>query len=407
MKMSRLVSAAVALCAAAAFAQPSPLQQQLERLRALQAQRPDDGLLVYYEAMTQAQLGEPAAAVTQTLQPLLGRRLGLVPPKNAGFDDVWHDAGFQALRRRLAEDEPRTEPDAPVVRTLVDPKLVPEGIAWDAKRRRHLVGSIAQRKIVSVDARGRVRDFSRPGDRLETVLGLAVDAAARRLCAVSTNGFLDAGRERPRNAVVCWSLATRRIVARADWTEARQLNDLAFDGQGALYVSDSAEGSVWHWQPGAAPRRVGEAGSMRGANGLAGAPDGALYATLATGIARIEPASGRVERLAQPAAAVSGGIDGLYWHDGDLVGVQNGPNPGRVIRIVLADGGRRIDAVHVLQSHHHPAFAEPTTGVVVGDSLHVIANSYVGHFRPDGTIDEPQALEATRIVAVPLRRPAS
>ena len=38
----------------------------------------------------------------------------------------------------------------------------------------------------------------------------------------------------------------------------------------------------------------------------------------------------------------------------------------------------------MLQSHHHPEFAEPTTGAIAADALFVIANSYVGHFQPNG-----------------------
>jgi hypothetical protein len=186
--------------------------------------------------------------------------------------------------------------------------------------------------------------------------------------------------------------------------EALQLNDLAFAADGSLYVTDSAAGTLWVLRPG--ERRlaqVGEAGSLRGANGVAVAPDGIVYVTLSTGIARVQPATGQMMRLPQPDEIVTGGIDGLYWHDGDLVGVQNVSNPGRVVRIALARDGKSVRALTVLQSHHHPAFVEPTTGVVVGEALHVIANSHVTAYQPDGTIRQPEALLPTAIVAVPLR----
>jgi hypothetical protein len=105
---------------------------------------------------------------------------------------------------------------------------------------------------------------------------------------------------------------------------------------------------------------------------------------------------------------VSGGIDGrLCWHEGDLVGIQNASNPDRVIRLHLEDGGQRIGALTVLQSHHHPLFAEPATGAIAGDTLLVIANSHVAQLRPDGTLRDRAALQPTRIVAVPLRGAAS
>jgi hypothetical protein len=121
-------------------------------------------------------------------------------------------------------------------------------------------------------------------------------------------------------------------------------------------------------------------------------------------VARVDTATGEPKRLPQPDTVVTGGIDGLYWHEGDLLGIQNSTNPGRVIRIALADKGTRIAGLTVLQSHHHPEFAEPTTGAIANGALHVIANSYVGHYQPDGSIKDAGELKATVVVAVPLKR---
>lgn len=365
-------------------------------------ERPGDGLLVYYEAMTLASMGQVEPTVT-VLKQLVGRRLGLVPPKDAGFDLVWEHPDFQAVRRRLIEDEPATA-EAPVLMRLEDPRLIPEGIAYDSRRKVHFVGSIAQHKIVAIDARGKLRDFTSSADRLEAVLGLAVDAPRDRLCAVSTNGIEQAAQQQRRNEVVCWSLAKGRVIQRVAVPEAVQLNDLAFGRDGTLFVTDSAASTLWVHRPGERRfLRVGEAGGLRGANGVAVSPDGGVYVTLSTGIARVNPLTGHMMRLPQPDDVATGGIDGLYWHEGDLVGVQNTTNPGRVVRIALSEDGQRIRGLTVLQSHHHPAFAEPTTGVVVGDALHVIANSYVAAYQPDGTIRQPEALQPTAIIAVPLR----
>lgn len=112
---------------------------------------------------------------------------------------------------------------------------------------------------------------------------------------------------------------------------------------GALYTSDSGGGSVFRRRPGETKlSRLGAPGAFPGANGIAVAPDGEVYVTLSTGIARIDRESGEMRRLPQPDEVVTGGIDGLYWHEGDLLGVQNATNPGRVIRIALADRGTRI-----------------------------------------------------------------
>src|SRR5205085_6510357 len=125
--------------------------------------------------------------------------------------------------------------------------------------------------------------------------------------------------------------------------------------------------------------RFGKIGDVRGANGIAITPDGKLYVTLSTGIARVNTVTGEPTRLPQPDTIATGGIDGLYWHDGDLFGIQNTTNPGRVVRIALTDDGNKIAGLTVFQSHHHPEFDEPTTRALAYGAFNVIGNSYVRH----------------------------
>jgi hypothetical protein len=376
---------------------------QLARIQQLREQRPGDGILVYYEALTRVQLGQKDEAIAQ-LRTLLGRHLGIVPVRAIGFDAAWDDPAFQSVVRELGDDEVRT-PDSPVALRLSDTKLVPEGIAYDPKRRMHFLSSMAQHKIVAVDSRGQQRDFSSASDSLDAVLGLAVDAKRDRLCAVSTNGFEDSARKARRNAIVCYSIAKAQLESRVDVADAAQLNDLALAPDGGWYMTDSQSGTLYRIAPGAREAtKVGDTGMLRGANGVAVSPEGIVYAGISTGIARIDPRTMDVARMVQPDSAVTGGIDGLYWHRGALYGIQNVSNPGRVIRVDLADAGKRISGVQVLQSHRHSEFDEPTTGVIVGDTLHVIANSHAGHYQPDGSLRDAHQMKGTAVLAVPLRR---
>ncbi|KQW51472.1 MULTISPECIES: SMP-30/gluconolactonase/LRE family protein [unclassified Roseateles] len=405
-RTAALLAALASLWPATVAAQAAAgLEAQLARIRALQQQRPGDALLIHYEAMTQGQAGDAAGAVA-SLRKLAGRGLGLVPMEDMGFDSLATAPGFREVQAQLLAEAPRT-PDAPVLLRLPAnaARLIPEGIAYDARRRTHYLGSIAERRVLAVDAKGRTRALSTPADALDAVLGLAVDTARDRLCAVSSNGFEDSAQQQRRNAVVCWSLANRRRTLRVAVPEALQLNDLAIAPDGGLLVTDSMAGSLWRIGGNGAPQRVGADGAFRGANGIAIAPGGLVaYVTGSTGILRASLADGAVALLQQPDDIVSGGIDGLYWADGALVGVQNAVNPGRVLRFDLAEDGTRITAATVLQSHHHPDFAEPTTGVVVDGRLHVLANSYVKLWLPAGRIDNSRLTPRPPvIVAVPLR----
>lgn len=375
----------------------------LERIQALRKERPGDAVLVFFQAFTHMNLGERDAAF-ELLRSLKGRKLGLIPVRGFGFDAVWDDPEFQKIRKELEDDEPKT-PDSPVAFRLKDQKLIPEGIAYAPAGERFLIGSIAQRKIISSDAKGNAQDFSKPSDKLDTVLGLTVDAERGHLYAVSTNGFLDEAKKERRNAVVRYHLKNNVLLDRFDAPDAMQLNDIVVAPDGTLYVTDSASATLFRKKPDEKTlTRFGAAGALRGGNGIALGKDGMLYVASSTGILRIDTGTAEPSRLPQPDTAMTGGIDGLYWHDGDLFGVQNVTNPGRVIRIALAEKGTKIAGVTVLQSHHHPDFVEPTTGTIANGALHVIGNSYVRHYQPDGTLKDEAGLKGTAIVAVPLKR---
>ena len=172
----------------------------LERIQALRKERPNDGMLVYYEAAFQSQLGQSKVAL-ELLRSLKGRKLGLIPTRDLGFDAVWDDKEFQTIRKELADEDAKT-PDAPVAFRLKDPKLIPEGIAYDPTNKQFFLGSIARHEIIVTDAKGEARDFSAPGDKLDAVLGIVVDGARGHLYAVSTNGFEDSGKTERRNAIM-------------------------------------------------------------------------------------------------------------------------------------------------------------------------------------------------------------
>ena len=373
----------------------------LERIQSLRKQRPDDGLLVFYEAITRIALGERDGAFA-LLRTLKSRKLGLIPLRDFGFESVWGNPEFQKLRKGLADNEPRT-PDAPVAFRLTDPKLIPEGIGYDAKRDRFFIGSVAQKKIVVTDRKGDARDLSKAEDKLDCVLGMIVDPAREQLYAVSTNGFLDEAKTQRRNAVFRYDLKTGRLADRFDAPEAMQLNDIAIAPNGTIYATDSMSSTLFRKKPDEKTLTpFGSKGAVPEANGITLGADGNLYVAISTGIAKIDTSTGAPTRMPQPDTVVTGGCDGLYWHEGDLIGIQNVTNPGRVVRIELADKGTRVAGLIVLQSHHHPDFAEPTTGTIAHGALNVIANSYVGHFQPDGTIKNEDQVKGTAIVGVPL-----
>ncbi len=151
--------------------------------------------------------------------------------------------------------------------------------------------------------------------------------------------------------------------------------DLTVGPDGTVYASDPVGGGIYHARPDAAVLSALVApGTFRSPQGLAVSADGArLYVSdYRYGLAMVDLASGKVARLASDVAAPLDGIDGLWLHNGELVAVQNGTSPMRIIALRLSDDGTRIIGHRVLEQAH-PEWTEPLGGSIAGDALYYVA----------------------------------
>jgi sugar lactone lactonase YvrE len=376
---------------------PTPLAT-LERAAALE---PDDPVLIYLVAMFRARAGDRDGAL-DALEQLLGKGDGFLPTAEF-FPGVSEDPRFAVLRARFERRLPRTDGVATKV-TLRDRMLLPEGIAYDAVTGRLYVGSIARPGVFRVDAAGRATPLSRAEDDLDPVLGIAIDAKRRRLLAVSTSALTERGRAALRNTVKIYDLDRAILLQSIAVADARQLNDVAFTADGTLFATDSAAGAIYRIDPSTATvSTLVKPGGAPGANGIAIAPDGRhAYVAASRRPLRVNLSTGEVVPLVLPPRQNAAAIDGLYWHDGALIGVQNVTTPGRVIRMVLAPDGSRVTEVQTLLSHHHPAMLEPTTATIAADGLYLLTRTHVTRFGDQGTIERPETVEAAVVLRVPL-----
>jgi len=92
-------------------------------------------------------------------------------------------------------------------------------------------------------------------------------------------------------------------------------------------------------------------------------------------------------------------IDGLYFHHGNLIGIQNGGKPNRVVRLALSADGSRVERLDVLESGT-PLLTEPTLGVLVGDAFYYVANAQWGSVDDKGQLQPPEKLEEPVILRV-------
>lgn len=308
---------------------------------------------------------------------------------------------------------PPAPAESPVAFRIRDRELVPEGIAHDPRTKTFYVGSTYLRKIVSVDARGRVRDFKATGqDGLRGVLGLRVDARRRLLWAVSSDvGLSMPLKGNPRDCLGCsavfkYDLRTGRLIKKYELPNKPAphfLNDLTLDAGGDAFISDTLTGEIYRI---ARDRDELEPfvslGKDSFPNGVALSPDGRrLFVATNASITVVGTGDRSVARLKLPDG-VKPGIDGLYYHRGGLVGVEPFDKE-KIVRYILDERAGAVTRVQILESGH-PLMSQPTTGVVVGPDFYYIANSQLQVFRklfkPDAA---PDLSELSEYVVLRLR----
>jgi sugar lactone lactonase YvrE len=403
MKLRHLAVLAFLAALSPVLAQEGDARATIASLQRILAERPNDPTLYYYLAAFQARAGDKADAIA-SLEKVASLGTGFLPTRFLGFDAIWQDESFRKVYAKLDAKLPRVA-DAPVVIEIPDRDFIGEGMAWDPESRRFFFGSVAQRRIVAVDGAGKATPFSHPDDELQCILGLAIDVPRRLLHAVSTSALTATGRKSLVNEIVTYDLRTGRKRGAIRVPGAEQLNDVAAAPNGDLYTSDSASGAVWRIRGGEAAAFV-PAGQVRGSNGVAVSADGQrLYVAHTTGIARVDTATGALERVSIPPGVTVAAIDGLYVNGGSLLGIQNVTNPARIVRMQLADDGKAITRVETLQSHHNPAFDDPTTGAIVGNDFYVLASAQVARFNDNGEVEHPATATTPKVIRITLPAP--
>jgi len=306
--------------------------------------------------------------------------------ERSDFDDAIDPEDFrgslrrpevQAIAGRLAARAQVRTPSA-VALSIDLPALMPEGHAYDPRRDRFLLSSGSQRKVVAIDRQGRAADLTLSGqDGLLAVLGMKVDVARDWVWVASTHApfMADPSPEaRGRSTIHAFDLATGETRAAVPYLRAPSLlNDLDLAADGTVYATDSHSGAVIAVRDGEL-RDVLPPGSFEGPNGLALAPGGEqLYVADFRGLHRVALASGAITSLRPPPGARTlGGIDGLYFHDGALIGVQNILGRGRVWRLPVAADGT-LAAAEILETGRAD-YQNPTTGTFADGDFYYLAN---------------------------------
>lgn len=400
-RLARAITLVFVACTSATVDTPPPTPAPADHpLRAVIPQiedalkaQPERTPLMYVMAMYYEQLGEPANVV-KTLERLeaTGWTYGV-----GEYDFKTNTPEFRAIAKRLDAKEPRVSKATRAFTVSNAKDLVPEGIAYDAATDTLFLTSLYRTKVVRVDRNGRASDFIAEGqDGFRAGLGAIVDAR-RRLLWVATGSTPEMRGYTPElaglSAVHAYDLDTGKLVKKLTSGSSEKpslLNDLALAGDGTIYVTDTNANRVYRITGDALEVFVED---LRYPNGIAVSDDGRyLYVADFRGINRFDLRENNA-KVILPSKQPLAGIDGLKFHEGTLIGIQNAAGASRVIRVHLDDANR----IELLETKN-PLFHLPTTGVIAGRDYYFIANSQLraftdGKLWPEEKLRDPVVLQ--------------
>lgn len=380
----------------------------LENMKQAASLRPNHSRLMYNLAVAYALNGKQEEAINWLDRVA---QMGLIYPadKDEDFATLQNSPAFKLVLQKFQDNK------APLIRsttafTIHEKGLVPESVAYDSVTGTFYLSSVYQRKILSIDRQGRVKIFAAEQDGLWSVMGMKVDAARRHLW-VTTAAHPQMANYKPEengnSAVLKFDLRSQKLIKRYDLPNkpvAHWLGDLLVDSQGDVFATDSISPAIY------VIRRqkdeieafiTGEPfASLQGLT-LTADEKSLFVADYAKGIFVINLSTKKLDNLSPPTNATLLGIDGLYMHKGNLIAVQNGVNPQRLVRLILNKDATHIERLEVIEANH-PLHDEPTLGVLVKDTFYYIANSQWGAIDKNGHLAAPDKLLEPVVLKVKL-----
>lgn len=346
--------------------------------------RPGNPGALFNLALAHALNDDPAASL-QTLELLLAKGIDF------GADEMDEFAALRTLPEWAAYTRGIAalyEPvgSASVALRLDDGHFVPEGIAIDALGNVYL-GSIHKGEL------RRNADVLSSRQGHWSIFGMRFHSDGNLWFASSAVAQLEnVGDEIGKAGLFRLNVESGEVDREAilpQYADEQVLGDLVIDGD-VIYTTDSITGAVYRYDT-----ETDEYSALVD-RGVFGSPQGLvldatgdnLYvADYIGGVYRVSLPDGEPQKLRNNSDATDYGIDGLYRYGDELIAIQNGMRPHRVVALQLSDDGLVIRGSRMLAANLE-AFDEPTLGVVEGDDFYFVANSHWNRFDAENRLPD-------------------
>jgi hypothetical protein len=294
---------------------------------------------------------------------------------DAAFQSLKDDAGFLAAAQRLAINGKGSGRGKGIIKLGLAEGS--EGVAWSERSRSFLFGSSGSIYAFKLNGRPPAKPIAKTSSL--QILGIRPDPASRSylVCVNEPDGSNSAvvrHRESDGTIMGIYKLPTQNALC----------NDIALLKNTSFAVTDTNNGAVFHL----VRNKLEPLALMTPIyfpNGIASDLDKErLYVAHADGVVVHDLATGKSKALAA-ANTLIGGLDGMVWHQGSLVGVQSLTNAGvdsRLLRIT-PDSDAQAAKVDVLLAGADFPDGSVSTVAIAGDEAFVIGRTPEANGRPE------------------------
>ena len=362
----------------------------LDKMIEANAIRDNHPTLIYNLAAAYA-LNDRKREAIASLNRVIWMNANLPFQEDEDFTSIRNLSSYQNLVEEAKTLNTKLETGS-VAFTLEDPGLHPEGVAYSKASKKFYVGSVRQRKIVSIDADGKQQDFA-SGPELYAIMGLKVDDKRGLLWTCSTPIPEMLGYEEGKRAEIrCFDVNSGALVGTyVAPEEDAWLGDLEISRAGKVYVSNSSAqtASIYEVDEMLDTLLVTyQAKALVSLQGIAlDDPENALFiADYRDGLFKLDLRSKELIAIENSTKHPLKGIDGLYYNQRALIGIHNGLSPFRIVKYELNADQNRIASFTILEKSL-PEMDEPTLGVFVDNHLFYISNSPWGKYDKDKVLN--------------------
>lgn len=257
-------------------------------------------------------------------------------------------------------------------------------ITWDPGRSRFLVGTASEGKILAVaeDGSSEVLLAANEENGLWSINGLAADMENNRLwvSSAATPAFAAfTPTDRNRGALFELDLKTLEQVGRYNLpvdAYPHELGSLAVTDDGHVYVIDRAVPIIYRKTP-ESDKLAPYIGSqdLVALTDITVTPDNSrVFASdRARGVFIVDPIAEQFDMLDGPPTLNLGGIEGIEYRAGQLIIVQGGMKPQRLMRLHLEANGAVVGSIGAI-AVAMPEFDHPGIGALRGNDIFYFGN---------------------------------